>query len=234
MFEPASHITVNGLATMQYYPRARTPKRMRWYSNIFADCLPGIEYWASIDDVDFPGKIDYKTTDAKVLEYVPQYEFYIISNDPEDGWGIGADLPHPNGKERVKAAALKKYPELHEKLKGVEEQTAVNVMVGMLSGAEQRAATVLTDMSTVRIDIDLIELGLARYWQLCMGSRDRLGKPLNNSVATPPEPRNPSPATSYGWQLVIADITDGEDGDYDASVLDSVIQLAVFNEIIYG
>lgn len=39
---------------------------------------------------------------------------------------------------------------------------------------------------------------------------------------------------SYGWQTVVFDRTNGEDGDYDANTADNVIQFAVFGQVIYG
>lgn len=39
---------------------------------------------------------------------------------------------------------------------------------------------------------------------------------------------------SYGWQMVLFDRTNGEDGDYDATTADSVMQLATIGEIRYG
>ena len=39
---------------------------------------------------------------------------------------------------------------------------------------------------------------------------------------------------NYGWQTVLFDRTNGEEGDYDANTADSVMQLATIGEIRYG
>jgi len=39
---------------------------------------------------------------------------------------------------------------------------------------------------------------------------------------------------SYGWQTVIFDRTNGEDGDYDANTADEVLQLAIYGHVIFG
>jgi len=39
---------------------------------------------------------------------------------------------------------------------------------------------------------------------------------------------------SYGWQTVIFDRTNGEDGDYDATTADEVLQLAIYGHVIFG
>lgn len=43
-----------------------------------------------------------------------------------------------------------------------------------------------------------------------------------------------APKGWYGHQLVLADKTNGEDGDYDAVTADMVMQLAVFGEVLFG
>lgn len=41
-------------------------------------------------------------------------------------------------------------------------------------------------------------------------------------------------ASYYGWQLIKADRTNGEEGDFDASTADSALQFAVFGHLIYS
>ncbi len=38
----------------------------------------------------------------------------------------------------------------------------------------------------------------------------------------------------YAHQLIAADATNGQDGDYDSDLADQVVQFAIFGEIIYG
>lgn len=38
----------------------------------------------------------------------------------------------------------------------------------------------------------------------------------------------------YGKQAMLANRTNGADGDYDADIADNVLQLGIFGEIIYG
>lgn len=40
--------------------------------------------------------------------------------------------------------------------------------------------------------------------------------------------------SEYGRQAMLADRTNGDDGDYDADVADNVLQLGLFGEVRYG
>jgi hypothetical protein len=39
---------------------------------------------------------------------------------------------------------------------------------------------------------------------------------------------------TYAYQLVVADRTNGDDGDYDVTTADAIMQIAVLGEDIYG
>jgi hypothetical protein len=43
-----------------------------------------------------------------------------------------------------------------------------------------------------------------------------------------------NPHKTYAYQLVLADRTNGDEGDFDVTTADSVLQIAVFGKEIYG
>jgi hypothetical protein len=44
----------------------------------------------------------------------------------------------------------------------------------------------------------------------------------------------PEPAKTYAYQMVLANRSNGDDGDYDVTTADAVMQIAVLGEEIYG
>lgn len=42
------------------------------------------------------------------------------------------------------------------------------------------------------------------------------------------------PKTSYWWQFVKANRTNGEDGDYDADVADQILQAGIYKSVIFS
>lgn len=68
-----------------------------------------------------------------------------------------------------------------------------------------------------RIDIEVIDRGLALFRQQV--SDGKIGYPGGGD---------------YFEQLVVADQSDGDDGDYDACGADCVVQLGLFGEVVCG
>lgn len=106
--------------------------------------------------------------------------------------------------------------------------------LGDINGGEFTFYT-RTDRSLL-VDIDAIELGLMRFWELCLGERDKLGLPDTHEDCDTSQigPGNIVPDNHYWRQMLVADLTNGDQGDYDCEVLNTIIELALFNQIYYG
>lgn len=92
---------------------------------------------------------------------------------------------------------------------------------GILSGDYYRAFPMV-------IDAKVIEEGIELFDWYVQGITDDRG----NQV--PLDGIKPFPRDHYFWQFVQANITDGDDGDYDATVADCIVQLALLGEVRYG
>lgn len=199
---PDSHAPIMQQPFMPIMPR--TPKRKKWLHTVFTNAIEtSIQHWALIDEYHYmKAGVVLTKSGANTAGQVEDHDnFYaiIVSNDDEDGWGLGddpnspfVDHPHPQ--------------------KSTPEQPVM-----------------ISDFDSLRIDINTIERGIQRFWEYCLGHRDDLGRlqdPLNN--------RCPIDQDHYWRQFLVADLTNGIDGDYDATVTDTIIQLALFNEVVYG
>lgn len=78
---------------------------------------------------------------------------------------------------------------------------------------------------------DDVARGLRMYREWMNGQREGIPGAWSMRWETEGEK---APASSYGWQLVKADRTNGEEGDYDVTTADSALQFAVFGHRIYG
>ena len=85
----------------------------------------------------------------------------------------------------------------------------------------------------IMVNIDTIELGLMRMWELVLGERDKLGYPQGHPQCDMSQLGNILPKTHYWYKLLIQDLTDGDDGDSDAIGMSAVLELALFNQIVY-
>lgn len=86
------------------------------------------------------------------------------------------------------------------------------------------------------INIDTIEIGILRFWEYCLGERDRLGyADTHDECNTAQLGQDYMLADDAYWrQFLVADITNGDDGDYDADVADQIVQLALFNSVVFA
>lgn len=62
----------------------------------------------------------------------------------------------------------------------------------------------------------------------------RVIKNMKRSDGTPFQPNYFGDGGSYWRQFLLADRTNGDDGDYDAIVADWIVQAGLFGEIVYG
>lgn len=86
---------------------------------------------------------------------------------------------------------------------------------------------------SIRIDIDTIERGCMRFWEYVMGVRDICGREADKDGFQPTS-ANPLSETHYWRQFLVQDLTNGDDGDSDSDVCDTIVQLGLFNEVVYG
>ena len=79
----------------------------------------------------------------------------------------------------------------------------------------------ITDDQLLRVDMKVIERGVMRL--------------IDNVIqATVEEDDTMDFSRKYLRQFVVAWLTDGREGDYDADVADMVVQLGLFGEVVYG
>lgn len=99
----------------------------------------------------------------------------------------------------------------------------------------------------VSIDADDVARGLRMYREVLEGKREEftgawgylIKDLIRNGHIKDESEFNPlvharADEGSYGWQTVVFDRTNGQDGDYDANTADSVMQLAILGEVRYG
>lgn len=76
------------------------------------------------------------------------------------------------------------------------------------------------DTQALRIDINTVETGAVRL--------------VDQVIAAVKNPDQIDFSRRYLRQFVIAWLTDGQEGDYDASVADLVVQLGLFGTVVYA
>lgn len=91
------------------------------------------------------------------------------------------------------------------------------------------------DKKALHIDIDVIARGVTRFKEWMAGEkRNQLGG-LVKPDAEKAWLRDPyAPTNRYWKQFLLSERTNGDDGDYDADVADAIVQLALFDEVVYG
>jgi len=85
----------------------------------------------------------------------------------------------------------------------------------------------------IKIDIDVVEMGIMRFWEHCLGARDICGRPEGHPDFKP-DKCHAIPEGHYWWKFLVQDLTNGEDGDSDSDVCDTIIQLGLFDEVVYA
>lgn len=92
---------------------------------------------------------------------------------------------------------------------------------GILDGDYYRAFPLV-------IDAKVIEKGVKLFDWYVQGIVDEHGKQV------PLDQIKPFPRDHYFWQFVEANRTNGDSGDYDSSVADCIVQMALFGEVRYA
>lgn len=211
----------NGYEPIVTLPRSqRTVQRLEALHTMFTDAIEtGITHWAEPEEYEYRHVVNGKKVDDTVGFYA-----LISSNDPEDGWNLGA-------------------PDSAAPLTGHTSQTSQHNSGGVLHPTEDRA---IEDFETLRIDINTIEIGLQRFWQYCLGRRDHgtmypATSPhckladladIATDGATISNPIDYKSGSNHN--VLLWDFTNGQDGDYDADDLDTIIQLGLFDCVVYG
>jgi len=82
--------------------------------------------------------------------------------------------------------------------------------------------------STLRIDLDVVERGTKLFARYCRGE-------INSHGEAVPEDEQKALSDDHYWrQFLAAEATHGQDGDYDATVADEIIQWGLFGESVFG
>lgn len=84
------------------------------------------------------------------------------------------------------------------------------------------------DTAELTVDADVIRRGVTLFKRRCLGEIDSRGKDV------PPGKRTVLREDHYWRQFLVAERTNGEDGDYDAEVADQILQFGLFGQAVYG
>lgn len=84
------------------------------------------------------------------------------------------------------------------------------------------------DGDGLHIDSDTINRGVQLFVKYCRGEITTQGNPV------PEQDRREISEDHYWRQFLVAEVTQGRDGDYDAVVADSIVQFGLFGKSIYG
>lgn len=85
-----------------------------------------------------------------------------------------------------------------------------------------------SDRSVQRIDLEVIHRGVELFKDYCYG------KIYHNGDPVPQDQREPLPEDHYWRQFLVAELTRGVDGDYDAEVADVIVQFGLFGKWVYA
>lgn len=84
------------------------------------------------------------------------------------------------------------------------------------------------DKVPLTVDATVIRKGIVLFREYCVGNIDSRG------VDVPADRRLDLPPDHYWQQFLVADRTNGVDGDYDAEVADWIVQFGLFGQQVYG
>lgn len=84
------------------------------------------------------------------------------------------------------------------------------------------------DQNSLRVDLAVIHRGVELFTRFCNGEIDYQG----NEV--PEADRKPLREGHYWHQFFHALDSDGDDGDFDAEVADSIVQFGLFGQLVFG
>lgn len=81
---------------------------------------------------------------------------------------------------------------------------------------------------------DDVARGLRMYREWLEGKREAYPGQWEMGFSSSRAEGERAGASYYGWELVKADRTNGEEGDYDADTADAALQFAIFGGVIYS
>lgn len=84
------------------------------------------------------------------------------------------------------------------------------------------------DDQSLRVDLELVHRGVSLFRDYLCGNIDFRGQPIAL------EDRKPVHPNHYWRQFIEADISSGDDGDYDAEVADQIVQFGLFGQVVYA
>lgn len=84
------------------------------------------------------------------------------------------------------------------------------------------------DRQALTINLDVMHTGAIKFLRHCHGLIDSHGNPV------PEDQQKPLDDDHYWRQWLVAEATNGADGDYDAEVADQVVQWGLFGHGVYG
>ncbi|ASR77188.1 hypothetical protein KIV66_gp81 [Mycobacterium phage MyraDee] len=84
------------------------------------------------------------------------------------------------------------------------------------------------DFHDLRIDANVIARGIGLFERYALGKIDSLGTEVAEHAIEPVGENH------YWRQFLLANRTNGDDGDYDADVADIIVQFGLFGEAVYG
>lgn len=82
--------------------------------------------------------------------------------------------------------------------------------------------------TNLRIDLDTMARGVQLFVKYCRGEITTQGEPV------PEADQQEIPEGHYWREFLVAEQTQGRDGDYDAGVADEIVQFGLFGKSIYG
>lgn len=89
------------------------------------------------------------------------------------------------------------------------------------------------EVGPLTIDIYVIETGITRFVEWLGGKRGQFGQSVDVDRGDVPL-RAQGTFNPYWDQFLRQNETNGEDGDSDAEVADAIVQLGLFDEVVYG
>lgn len=84
------------------------------------------------------------------------------------------------------------------------------------------------DVSRLTIDLEVLERGAQLFLRYCHGLIDYSGQPVAVMGAKQLDPGH------YWRQWLVAEATNGKEGDFDAEVADTIVQFGLFGRVVYA
>lgn len=91
------------------------------------------------------------------------------------------------------------------------------------------------DKAPLRVDAAVIQLGVERLQEWMAGEKRNMFGGLLKADGREYLKKPAKPASAEYWeQFLESERTNGDEGDYDGDVADAVVQLGLFDEVVYG